>query len=308
MADEKFTMDLAKLLIAAAWTDSKLQNEEVNSLKDLIFTLGEISGDQWAELEIYMDSPVTAEETETLLGRVLDQIKSQADKDFIIETLQRLFEADGIVGDEEAEVFEDMKKAVMNVNTGIAASISKMLKRSIKKRSEAYQSGSQREDRIEDYIENTIYYDLVSKAKEKGVQVELSEEKIRQLCLAAGLLTRVAAVDLEISGQEKTAIKDILSKAWGVTDHEAAIVTDISCHRTLKGLDYYRLTRGFFECTSIDQRRSFLVCLFQVANACGKTSNDEIEEIRKISQSLKLLHKDFIAAKLTISDEDLGIA
>jgi len=33
-------------------------------------------------------------------------------------------------------------------------------------------------------------------------------------------------------------------------------------------------------------------------------SYDETAEIRKISNSLKLSHKDFIEAKLTISDEE----
>jgi len=45
-------------------------------------------------------------------------------------------------------------------------------------------------------------------------------------------------------------------------------------------------------------------CLFRIANASEKTSYDETEEIRKIATSLKLTHKDFIEAKLTIPDED----
>jgi uncharacterized tellurite resistance protein B-like protein len=120
-------------------------------------------------------------------------------------------------------------------------------------------------------------------------------------------LARVAYVDEDISTAEKDAIKGVLSRSWGLSQAEARVVTDICCHRILKGLDYFRLTRGFFECTTIDQRRSFLVCLFKVANASDKVSNDEIEEIRRISEALKLSHNDFIAAKLTISDEDLGL-
>jgi uncharacterized tellurite resistance protein B-like protein len=54
----------------------------------------------------------------------------------------------------------------------------------------------------------------------------------------------------------------------------------------------------------LDERRNFIKCLFRIANASEKTSYDETEEIRKISTSLKLTHKDFIEAKLTIPDED----
>lgn len=304
MADEKLVVDVAKLLIAAAWADGQLQNEEINCLKDLIFSLGDLSADQWVRLEIYMDSPVTSKERQALLEKVLAGIKSDADKEFVIETVKRLFEADGVFDEKEASVLEELTEAVSEVSTDIVSKLAKTLKSAMGRRSEAYKSAAQREERIEDFIKNTIYYQLAS---EGGLQVGLTDEKIRQLCLAAGLLARVANVDEDISEAERQAIKSVLSRSWGLSDQEADIVTGISCHRTLKGLDYFRLARGFFECTSIEQRRSFLVCLFKVANASDKVSNEEIEQIRRIADSLKLSHRDFIAAKLTISDEDLGL-
>lgn len=304
MADEKLVVDVAKLLIAAAWADGQLQNEEINCLKDLIFSLGDLSADQWTRLEIYMDSPVTSKERQVLLEKVLAGIKSEADKEFVIETVKRLFEADGVFDEKEASVLEELTEAVSEVSTDIVSKLTKTLKSAMGRRSETYKSAAQREERIEDFIKNTIYYQLAS---EGGLQVGLTDEKIRQLCLAAGLLARVANVDEDISEAERQAIKSVLSRSWGLSDQEADIVTGISCHRTLKGLDYFRLARGFFECTSIEQRRSFLVCLFKVANASDKVSNEEIEQIRRIADSLKLSHRDFIAAKLTISDEDLGL-
>jgi len=111
-------------------------------------------------------------------------------------------------------------------------------------------------------------------------------------------------VDSGISEREKRIIKDVLSTQWGLSEQQAQIVTQISCDKTLQDLDYFRLTRGFFDCTTLDERRSFIKCLFRIANASEKTSYDETEEIRKISNSLKLTHKDFIEAKLTIPDED----
>ena len=148
MLDKKFTMDLAKLLIAAAWADGKLQKEEENSLKDLIFTLGDINSEQWVELEIYMDSAVNAEETQILLGRVLENIKTHQDKQLVIATLRKLFEADGVVGDEEENLLEEFEEAVMSVSTTLTAGLTKMLKSCINKRSDVYHHGIQRGDRI----------------------------------------------------------------------------------------------------------------------------------------------------------------
>ena len=304
MLDKEFVMDLAKLVIAVAWADGQLQNEEINALKDLLFNLDEITGKDWAHLDIYMDSPVEPQETEELLGRVISRISSEQDRDFVMTTLEHLFQADGVISAEEKAVLERVREQTSLVDIGIFAKFSEMIKNSITRRNQSYQSAIQRESRIDDYIENTIYYQLKSYCEKKGININLPEGKLKQLCLAAGLLARIAAVDSGISEQEKQAIRDVLSNQWAVSEHEAYIIAEISCNRTLKGLDYFRLTRGFFDCTTLEQRRNFIKCLFQIANASDKTSYEEIEEIRRISNSLKLSHKDFIEAKLTIPDEE----
>ena len=88
MADKSFILELGKLLIAAAWADGVLSTEEVNGLKELLFQLPDISGEEWMELELYMVSPVTEEERQRLLNRVLQRMTSQADKDLAQDALQ----------------------------------------------------------------------------------------------------------------------------------------------------------------------------------------------------------------------------
>ena len=179
-----------------------------------------------------------------------------------------------------------------------------MMKGAVGKRIRTHDAAAQRDGQIADYIANTIYYQLKAESEKKGITIQLPEQKARKVCLAAGLLARISAVDSGISEQEKQGIKQVLSAEWGLSEQEAQTLTELSCDRTLKGLDYYHLTREFFDCTSIDERKNFLKCLFQIANASDKTSRDETEEIRKIARSLKLSHRDFIEAKLTIPDED----
>jgi len=304
MSGRDFIMNLAKLLIAAAWADGELQNEEINSLKDLLFNLEDVTGQEWAQLEIYMDSPVSSEERQKLLSTVVEQIESEQDRELVVSTIENLVQADGIVTGEEITFLEEAKKGVLDVDTGVLAKLSKMIKTAVNRRGDTYDSAAQRESRIDDYIENNIYYHLKSESEKKGIKFDLPPEQVKKLCLAAGLLARISAVDSNISENEKQTIKDVLSTQWNLNGQQAQILTQISCDRALQGLDYFRLSRGFFECTSLDERRSFIKCLFRIANASEKTSYDETEEIRKIAASLKLTHKDFIEAKLTIPDED----
>jgi uncharacterized tellurite resistance protein B-like protein len=68
-------------------------------------------------------------------------------------------------------------------------------------------------------------------------------------------------------------------------------------------LDYYRLSRRFFESTTEDERVHFMDALFAVADGDSGVSYEEIEEIRTIAIVLKLTHKQFIDAKLKIPRE-----
>jgi uncharacterized tellurite resistance protein B-like protein len=94
-----------------------------------------------------------------------------------------------------------------------------------------------------------------------------------------------------------------LQQAWGISLAAAGVVAQVAVSEIGKGLDYYRLTRQFFESTSEDERLRFLDALFAVTIGDGHATEEEIEEIRAISHGLLLTHDQFIAAKLKIPRE-----
>ena len=92
----------------------------------------------------------------------------------------------------------------------------------------------------------------------------------------------VQAVELRLSEREEKAIVDILTSTWGLPIIEARLVVEISVAPELRDLDRVGLCRGFYEFTNHEDRLAFVRCLFQIANACGKTSNDEIEKVQLV--------------------------
>ena len=308
MSNDKFITDLGKVLIAAAWADGQISAQEINCLKDLIWGIEELTAEQWATLEIYMDSPIDPQERQQLLANLVDSIKTKDQKETARSMIGELITADGILSEDEIDIAAELISEVETANVGAFSSISRMIKGALGKRKDDYAKGTQRDEDVEDYLRNTIYYQLKRYAEVEPVNMGLTEDKVRQLCLAAGLMGHIAYVDQDISQAERDTIAAVLIKFWQLNEAEATLVAEIACLRTIKGLDYHRLTRGFYSCTNRDQRRLFLACLFAVANASEKTDHYEQEEIRRISESLKLSHDDFIAAKCTISDEDLGLA
>ena len=59
MATRDFILDLGKLMIGIAWIDGRLEQNEINALKELLFLLPDISGEDWMQLELYMTHAVS---------------------------------------------------------------------------------------------------------------------------------------------------------------------------------------------------------------------------------------------------------
>ena len=94
---------------------------------------------------------------------------------------------------------------------------------------------------------------------------------------------------------------------WHLSALHSALVAEMAVSEIGKGLDYYRMSRQFFESTNEAERLHFLDVLFAVAAGDGGVSYLEIEEIRTIAMVLKLTHKQFIDAKLKIRPFDVSL-
>jgi uncharacterized tellurite resistance protein B-like protein len=116
-------------------------------------------------------------------------------------------------------------------------------------------------------------------------------------------MARVAQVDRQVTESEFAAMVGVLRAGWRIGMEAAALVAEVAISEVAADLDYFRLSREFFTSTTEDERVRFMDVLFAVADADGRVSFDEIEEIRSIARSLKLTHKQFIDAKLKIPRE-----
>ncbi len=299
MPNSDLILSLAKVLVAAAWADEEVSHDEINALKDLLFHLPGLSARDWAELDIYIDSPIDPSERNRLLQDLRTAIRTRQDKELASETLEQLIQADGTVTPEERAVADEIQSTIDSINTNIFSRMGKMILVSAKKRSRTVAGTANRERYLEDFIRNRIYYKLKRKLGENEADIPLSDDEFRKLCLASGLLSRVAFVDKDVTTEEKASIVEILRSSWDLRRETAALVAETAISAFEEGIDYYRLSREFFIATDEEERIKFVRALFQVAAADGDLSHDETEEIRKIAQVLKLSHKQFIDSKLS---------
>ena len=110
MPKERLIMTLAKVLIAAAWADGELTHEEVNSMKDLLWRLPQLSARDWASLQIYIDSPVGGAERARLVSELQQAIRTSRDRDLVLATVEDLMHADGEVSEAEEQVAGEIRE------------------------------------------------------------------------------------------------------------------------------------------------------------------------------------------------------
>jgi uncharacterized tellurite resistance protein B-like protein len=303
MPKSKVIMSLAKVMIAAAWVDGEVTTEEVNSLKDLLFQLPDMTASDWAELEIYVDAPVGEAERSRLVEELRAALSNPSDKAQAMAVLDEVISADGEVTEDEKFVTEGVKEAIKNANVGIFGQMGRMLRGPVSRRSQVVASAPNRELEMDDFVRNRIFFQLRRRLELDDVEIDIPEAMLRKLSLAGGLMARVAYVDRQIDDGEFDAMVTNLRQNWGIAEIEAHLVAEVALSQIGKNLDYYRLSRGFFECTTEEERVKFLDVLFAVADGDGRVSYEETEEIRTIATVLKLTHKQFIDAKLKIPGE-----
>jgi len=91
-----------------------------------------------------------------------------------------------------------------------------------------------------------------------------------------------------------------LTDRWDLTPGTAEGVAALALSEIETGLDFFRLSREFFEATTREERLSFVEALFQIGYSDGDLSHEENEEIRRVARGLKLSHREFINAKISV--------
>jgi uncharacterized tellurite resistance protein B-like protein len=294
---ETLILTLAKLLIAAAWADGEPTHEEINSMKDLLFHLPQLSARQWASLQMYIDSPVSDAERERLLEELRYAIQTPQDRELAQQALDEMLQADGDVSAEEEQIAAEIRATIESVNVG---ALSRLVKGMTGRRAQALANAPNREEYLDDYVKNKVYYGVRRRLELGEADLQVSDEVLRTLSLAGGIMAQVARVNPQVSDAEVATMVDALRTHWHLDADQAAFVAGVAISETASLMDRYRLARQFATVVSPRERAQFLDVLFAVAAADGVACYDEIEEIRAIAESLKLSHRQFIQAKVKL--------
>jgi uncharacterized tellurite resistance protein B-like protein len=227
-----------------------------------------------------MESPVDQEELDQLVINLQNAIRNADEKELVLNSLDNIVKSDGEVTEEEQAVLDEVKASIDQVGTGVGR-LGWAVRKSMGRRSKKAQS--------------TVT--LGSTVISANGELDMPNDKLRRLVLAAGLMARVAYVDREVLEEEQQLMEDVMKAYWKASPEESSFVAKVVIDEGTANVDQVRLLREFTEVYDQFERAKFLEVLFGIAKSDGDISIEEDREIEKICRGIGLLNKEFVDAK-----------
>jgi len=132
----------------------------------------------------------------------------------------------------------------------------------------------------------------------------IEPDRARFMAAFAYLLGRVASADSKVSDDEVQAIERLIVERCRIEPAQAILVVQMAKTQNLLfgGTENFLVAREFGQIATREQSLGLLECLFAVAAADGSISVVEDNEIRRISNELRLTHEEFIQARSDYRD------
>ena len=262
MPSKNLILNVARVAIAAAWADGKITPSERESLKDLMFRLPHIdtqsaialTADDWNQLEMHIETPVTADRRQQFVDELKTHLDAVADKKAVLAAVANLVRADESLTDEEVQMAEAVEAAIAEVDMGVVARLGRLIRRRIQVASRPSQS----DKAFADYVQNRIYHAVQQRLNLTQEELAIPEADLRKLSLAGGLMAQIAYVDRVVTDTEFAQMVEALQRHWGVDEKTAVFITEVATTEVSADLDYYRITREFFNHTSTQRHKRLI--------------------------------------------------
>ena len=147
-------------------------------------------------------------------------------------------------------------------------------------------------------------FDLIKKIlgnKQGGVAVSSEADNLDKTQLAASVvLLEAAYADYECSAEELDHVVHTLQSEFDVTEEYARELLDLAHQERNQAIDLWQFTNQINQEFSRAEKKAVLEGVWRIIYADGELEKHEDHFVRKLTNLLRLSHKDMIDAKLKI--------
>ncbi len=290
---------LLKVLAAAAWADGRLDNEEINRIKDLILAY-DLEPAETREVQELLEAPVSYARCEELTRELMNLLGTQGERREALEEVETVFRADGEMSEDEREVLEGLK-GIMEAMDSVDRFMGRIT--GVFRRMFAARDASRSPGQLTEFLKNSVLQrldDLSGGAWREDVDAAT----LNRYTLFGAVLGRVADAEGGISDEESARIRDLLAGRFELRPPLLDWVVQSVREASTAGMDRQALLSEYNRIADMDQRKRLLRAAFAVAAADGTVSREELEELQLISNFLWIdrreladIRREFAAAE-----------
>lgn len=279
--------EIGKVIIAAAWADGEIQEEEVAVLRQMLAEMPDLSIEDIAVLEDFMKTPVGPTERRVAIDELHDLLRTGQERTYAIYWLERMIHAKGQVIEAERLMLEEVvatltpkRPRLMPLQSNEAEFVSEERERS--------RQDALGQEALLGFLEKKIGAVL-----EAGLAVGMGEAPLRRLCLGAALLARVSRADNRISEAEVEFLVDFIQKGCAGSRDDAHRMARILLAGDMEELDAVRVCRELQAQMGVDERIGLLRMLFEISQDGRALKEEEVLQIVNLAANLGLTQEQF---------------
>ena len=289
MASKSKHTALLKVLAAAAWADGRIDVEEANWIKERALRAG-LSIHDLTEVEAILETPTPYDRCETLTRELLERLTTPGDRKEVLDEVEALFRADGSFDESEARLLESLRGAM-----DAATTLDGFLGRVTSVFSGVF--GAKKSPAQDESGPGGVLKARLDAVSDGGWRHEISDAEVHQHLMYAAVLGKVADVEDGKAPEELEAVKKALEQRRGLDAPLVDWIVRTVAETAHAGMDRQYLLSEFNRVADMERRRDLLDAAFSIAAADGSISDDEMEELRLVSNFLWIDPRDYNAIR-----------
>jgi uncharacterized tellurite resistance protein B-like protein len=144
-------------------------------------------------------------------------------------------------------------------------------------------------------------FDLVRKlivSREEAREVKEADREMRTSIAACVVLLEAASADYECTDEELSHVVDTIKTIFDLSHEYAEELVEISREERAKAVDLWRFTNQINKSFTREEKINVMEAVWRIVHADGQIEKYEDCFTRKLTNLLRLSHKDMIDAKL----------
>ena len=282
-------MALGKTLIASAWVDGELNDDEMACLKTLVLQMPKITFEDWRKLKIYLAYPINKNEQAAIVDDFIDRVYNKGHQTLAWNALLQVLQADGVITIEEKVFAHELQNSLKESSGKFLRKLKYFFFHSQIEKEPVWKGKLKGRDKfIHEFFDNPVYFIFRKALLKEDFEIPHSKPELQKVCLFAAILCWFANEDERIELSEKEFILDTLKNTCEIKDEVAECILRVASSIDVSELQLSQLVRSLGDATEEEERHKLFMILAEMVSIDKILTTHECECLRTVALYLEI--------------------